>query len=408
MTAWSGERQSKDALSVHASSLSAETDPQATVGRGEGVTPTRVTLLTSRLTVGGAERVFAALARGFDPVRIVFSIVCLHELGAVGRELARDGINVRCVSLQSRTDLIGWWRLLRGLQQLRPDVLLSTDQPLSLLACRAARTLRLGGAHVVASHITDPADRRLRRRMTRTLVVAHADRIIALGETHRAFLVNDLRIPKRRIVVVPNGVKQTPTPGPQERARAQAFLEVPSSSPVVGVVAMLRPEKDHETLLRAAQVVVQEVPETRFVIVGEGPERPHLERLVAQLGLTDNVKLLGLRSDVRRILPAFDVLALTSTHVETLSLSVIEAMMAGKPVVATDVGSTRELVTDGQTGFLAPPRAYTYIAHRLLQVITDPAYARALGHAGRNVALRGYTERRMITEMTHVLESHRR
>jgi len=151
---------------------------------------------------------------------------------------------------------------------------------------------------------------------------------------------------------------------------------------VVGIVAVLRPEKDHVSLLRAARTVVDELPRARFLIIGDGPTRPQLEALCTELQLTPNVHFAGSRDDVARLLPAIDVFVLTSTS-ECFPISVLEAMACARPAVCSAVGGIPEVIKDGETGYLVPPKNPPQLAARLVNLLRDPQTARRMGTAAR-------------------------
>ncbi len=147
-------------------------------------------------------------------------------------------------------------------------------------------------------------------------------------------------------------------------------------------MAALRPEKNHELFLQAAALVRRELPETRFLVIGDGPRRPALESLARELLPAAAVRFLGTRRDVPELLALVDVVLLTS-HDEASPVSILEAMAAGKPVVATRVGSVGQTVLDGRTGYLVPPGSAGELARRTLELLQDAARAAALGRAGR-------------------------
>jgi glycosyltransferase involved in cell wall biosynthesis len=149
-------------------------------------------------------------------------------------------------------------------------------------------------------------------------------------------------------------------------------------------VAGFRAEKDHGSLLRAFATVVAEHPAARLRLVGDGPERPAAEALTRELGIEPSVEFLGDRDDVAELLAGSDVLVLASYAIENLPFAVLEAMAVGLPVVATDVGALAELVDDGVTGWLVPPRDTAALATALGRLVADPERARAMGRAGRD------------------------
>ena len=162
----------------------------------------------------------------------------------------------------------------------------------------------------------------------------------------------------------------------------RAELGIPETAPVIGSIANFKAAKDHGTLLRAAARVRQALPEARFLLVGQGPLEDQVRRLATQLGLEKTVIFGGFRTDVPRLVAAFDVFALSSTH-EGLPIALIEAMTLGRPVVATRVGGIPEVVTDGAQGVLVPPRDPEALADGLLRVLGDPQLRAGMAAAAR-------------------------
>jgi glycosyltransferase involved in cell wall biosynthesis len=165
-----------------------------------------------------------------------------------------------------------------------------------------------------------------------------------------------------------------------------------SMRPMVGALGRLTPQKGFDVLLRALVAL----PDVDALIVGEGPERPNLERLIDELGLGGRVRLPGSTEDPASLLRSIDALVLPSRF-EALPLAVLEAMHAGLPVVASDVGSVAEAVVDGETGLLVPAGDEAALAVAVRRVL-DPAVGRRMGAEGRRVAVARFTRERMVRD----------
>jgi glycosyltransferase involved in cell wall biosynthesis len=163
----------------------------------------------------------------------------------------------------------------------------------------------------------------------------------------------------------------------------------------VGIVAVLRPQKAHGVLVRAIASLAPAHPRLRLVVVGDGPEETKVRALVDELGIADRVHFTGLRSDVPDLLPGFDVSCLSSVH-EGAPLVVLESMAAGVPMVATDCGALRDLVADGEEGFIVPVGDESALASRLERLIVDPDVRRAMGERARARAEREYSIERTV------------
>ena len=166
-----------------------------------------------------------------------------------------------------------------------------------------------------------------------------------------------------------------------ERSRLRQELGIPIDAPLVGTLACLKPQKAPLDYVRVAARVLEHVPEARFFLAGDGELRANVEREVAQLGITARFHLLGWRRDVRALLAAADVIALTSLH-EGLPRAILQAMAAGKPVVASRVDGLPEAITEGKNGFLVEPRDLDAYCDRIAALLTDPARARVMGAEG--------------------------
>ena len=179
-------------------------------------------------------------------------------------------------------------------------------------------------------------------------------------------------INEKKIHVIHNGVnielfKKNPL---KNRERYRRSWGISNNSPTIGIVANLRPIKGIDVFLRAARLVKNEVPESRFIIVGDGAERDRLKGLCAELGLNDSVKFLGKREDIVQVLKALDI-GVLSSHSESLSNSVIEYLAAGLPVVCTDAGGCEEAVENGLNGFIVPIGDYHAMSESILKIIMD-------------------------------------
>jgi glycosyltransferase involved in cell wall biosynthesis len=172
------------------------------------------------------------------------------------------------------------------------------------------------------------------------------------------------------------------------------------------MVAALRPEKAHEVFLEAAKLLAASRDNLRFLVVGDGERRNELESMRSDLGLDRSVQFLGVRRDVAQLLQLADVLALPShPAVETLPLSVLEAMAAGVPVVATRVGSVPELITDGHTGLLIDPGDPPALAGAIAEVLDDPARSRSMADRAREVVAGRYSVETMVEGYAALFES---
>jgi len=231
-------------------------------------------------------------------------------------------------------------------------------------------------------------------------VLPLAWKTVVVGEDVGRFFTDRIRIAPKKLEIIHQGIAMTPTHSVDvSMIRAELKLD-PSAGPVIGHVARLTAAKDQETLLRAFARVVESRPTARLVMVGDGELRGRLVGLSAELGLGESVRFAGFRPDIQRLLPAFDLFVLSS-HEEGLPISLLEAMAAGRPVVATAVGCIPELVSSGERGLVVPPRHPEKLADAILKLFSDDSARARYAQAGK----RHVESRFSLSEMIHRYES---
>jgi glycosyltransferase involved in cell wall biosynthesis len=214
--------------------------------------------------------------------------------------------------------------------------------------------------------------------------------------------VDELGYPQDKIRIIYNGVDPALFDVNTDRGVLAEF-GFADGEPVVGILAALRPEKDHATLLRAARIVIDEVPRVRFLVIGDGATRPQLEALCSELKITPNVHFTGARGDVARLLRAIDVFALSSTT-ECFPIALLEAMASARPAVCTAVGGIPEMINHGESGYLVPPNDPQQLAARLVSLLSDPDTARRMGRSGRDRVAAEFGLDRSVAEAQGAIE----
>ena len=342
--------------------------------------PVRVLHVALTLNPGGTERLVVDLAAR-APAGIEAAVCCLDERGAWAADLEARGIAVHTLSREPGFHPGLGVELARLAGAQRIDVLHChqyTPFVYGVVAKLARPRLRLVFTEHGRLAAAPPSPR---RRLANAALSRAPGRFFAVSAELRRVLETE-GWPPGRLVVLPNGIDPGPLPAPGDRAAARATLGLPADAPVAGTAARLDPVKDLGTLLEAFAIVRATLPDARFVILGDGPERHALETARNRLGLGSSVLFAGHRSDVRQLLPGFDLYVNCSTY-EGVSLTILEAMAAGLAVVATSVGGTPEVVVDGETGLLVPPRRPDALATALVRGLGEGGLRRSLGERGR-------------------------
>lgn len=354
--------------------------------------PSRVCLLIGQLGLGGAEKQLVLLARGLSARGIRTHLLVLFDKGPREAELRESGVTV--VELGFRRPSSGrkpvaaniraFARLVAFLRKERPQVLQAFLMHAYVIAAPAARLARV--PVLVAGRRSLGFFKKGQRLMLllERIATRWTDYVVANAEAVAEDVRQDEGVPAAKLSVIPNGMP----PGEFEPAEP---AEIPTSLPVVLCVANLAPHKGHQHLLEACAALHRAGKPCTLVLIGDGSERDRLRRTAGRLGI--DARFLGSRTDVAGFLARADVVALPSLF-EGSSNAVMEAMAAGRPVVATAVGGTPELL-EGR-GVLVPPRDPAALARALHQVLDDQEAAAALGRRARAWALDNLTADVMV------------
>ncbi len=362
--------------------------------------PLGVMFAITSMPVGGAETLLVELVRRMDRQRFLPEVCCLKQPGPLGEVLQAE-VPLWSRLLAHKYDLRVLPRLVRLLRRRRTDAVITVGTGGDKMFWGRLAAW-LAGVPVICSalHSTGLPDRveRLNR-----LLEPITDAFIAVARPHAQFLAEHEGCPARKVRVIPNGVDvERFRPMPPSTALRDA-VRLPDKAPVAAIVAALRPEKNHRLFLQAAAAVLEQMPQARFLIVGDGPQRQALEHAAIELGIAPAVRFLGTRRDIPEILALCDVFVLSS-HMEANPVSILEAAACGKPVVATRVGSVPETVRDGKTGYLVPPGDAPALADRILRLFRSPAAARAMGQAGRQTVVKLWSIQNMVQGYQDLIE----
>jgi glycosyltransferase involved in cell wall biosynthesis len=294
-------------------------------------------------------------------------------------------------------------RLYRVMRQERPHVVHTHTAKAGFIGRLAARLARVPVVvHTFHGHVLhgyySPLKTHLLRRMEHGLARL-TDGVIAVSEQVKRDLVTYGVAAAEHIRVIPLGLELDPfLESDPCRGGFRRELQLNGVERLVGIVGRIFPIKNHRLFLEAAALVARENPAARFVVVGDGILRPEVERHAQESGIADRVIFTGWRRDLPGIYADLDVLAVTSNN-EGTPVSAIEAMAAGCPVVATNVGGLPDLIREGETGYLVPPGDAPAAATALLRVLRQPEIARRMGETARKSVRERFSSQRLITDM---------
>ena len=397
----------------------------------------RVVQLVATGSGGGAQEHVATLLAHLDRARFEVRVISLSDGSAVSRWRA-SGVETEVLSVTDEGRL--GHEVAARLADWRTQVVHGHMYLAELVGARAVRTLEVQGLPrpFLVNHIHSSRTRSTDDRERLTDLDPWVDHLIAVSEAIRAKLAAE-RPRRPRVSLIPNGVDTDRFHPAHGRGALSASLAIPPSARVVGCVARLEPEKGHETLLDAWPRVLEQIPDARLLIIGEGSLDMTLRQRATSLGLhwrsaadtpatassrvaasassaaaslvaasvhdrpAASIAFLGHRDDMPALTAALDVSVLPSRR-EAQGLAILEAMAVGRPVVATRVGGIPEMVRDGVSGLLVPSNDPVALAAAIVRLLQDRPLAQRLGVAGRELVRRHYQAEGMVSAISSVYE----
>jgi glycosyltransferase involved in cell wall biosynthesis len=350
--------------------------------------PLRIVHLIDSLSMGGAERMIVTFSRYLRREAFALEVCCLQEPGPLAKEVEAEGVSVTAMGQKNNYDPVAFPRLVRFLRRggfhLVHTHLFGADfwgRLASIFAGVPIRVSTIHSPYVDYQWKNFAADRTLAR---------WTDHFIAVSRTAMNFTINKVPIPPEKFTWIPNPVPAelfvNPAVSDEELDDFCATWSIDRGAPVIGTIGRLSEQKGHVYLVEAARHVIEQVPEAQFVIVGDGPKRSELEEDVRRLGLANRVIFVGVQQNPLICYRLFDLFVLSSLW-EGTPLVLIEAMMAGLPVVATSVDGVKETLVHEETGLLVPPKDPGALAQAMLLMLQDISLRSMLTKRARDVAV---------------------
>ena len=348
---------------------------------------------------GGAERIVAALATSLQQAgshNVVF--IPANGEGWLARELEGSGVAIEYFTIDRPLSPACARSLVDAFRRHRIDVAHSHEFSMAVYGAWASWRTRI--PHVITMHGVRYYNERLRRRLAMRAAIAVSDHVVAVSEPLAHAIANDLKVPSSKVMVLANGVRHRES----ERVTLREELHLSPDDRLIVAVGNLYPVKGHIHAIDALARLASRHPRTHLAISGRGDLEDDLRARAREQGLEDRVHLLGLRSDVPAVLAAADVFIQPSLS-EGLPLALLEAMFAGCPIVATDVGQVRVALANGDAGILVEPGNSHSLAAGLDRLLSDPSEARRLGNVAAVRAAGEYDLSRMVHRYAGLYEN---
>ena len=284
----------------------------------------------------------------------------------------------------------------------RPAILQVNSSRDSWIGAMAARLVRPRPKLLRIRHISAPLNRNL---MTRILYRHLFDMVVVTGgdKTRRELVERD-GLAAHRVAAFPIGLDvEYFRPAPPDRDLRLEFA-LPKGHLLVGLISYLRSYKGHEYFIEAARIISAQRDDVTFIIAGEGPEEQAIRTRIERLGLSSKIRLLGFRDDLLNVFRSCDVFASPSVEGDTIPQVLMQALAVGIPVVSTTVGSIPDVVIEGKTGFVVPPRDAGALAERIARLLDDATLRTRMGIEGRSLVQRSYSLEKMLDRMEGVYQ----
>ena len=372
-----------------------------------GAKTLRVALLMDTHNWAGTEAHIRDLALGLEAENVRVRVACpaTSPLAQKVREI--DG-RVFPVARRGGYDPASVATLRRALLRREIDIVHAHNGRTALMGVLAVRSARRGRC-ILTQHFLRPAhvgQSGPKARLSDALhgfVARNLAHTIAISQAVKAAMLERDEVVADKVSVVLNGLKAPVPDAATTRENKRALWQNDENGPLIVCVARLQREKDLDILIAAMEMVRAKCPNARCIIAGEGDERANLSAQIAALGMQDAIELAGFVESVADLMSVADVFALPSAA-EPFGLVLLEAMALGAPIVAVDAGGPPEIVVDGETGLLAPPRDADAMARAIIALVNDKSRAQKMGAAGRLRYEKGFTRERMARETRAVYE----
>lgn len=333
------------------------------------------------MNVAGAEKVVYDIVTGLGGT-FKFSVFCLESVGPLGEELMQKSVLVKALGRKPGIDFSLIKKLAQEIKKNKINIIHAHQYTpyfygvlAAILAGKCKVIFTEHGRHY-------PDERRPKRVIFNQILNIFTHSITGVSRFSTDSLVAYEAFSKRKMQVIYNGIRTELFDVGVDRDAKRKELGLNSEDKVIGIIARLQPVKDHAMLLRAFQRVCSQMPQAKLLVIGDGQLRQQLEILAQSLDIAQNTRFLGVRRDIPELLKILDVFVLSSLS-EATSVTLLETMAAGVPIVATRVGGTPEIVLEGKTGLLVPRQDDQAMSVALIEMLNNLNKAKEMGVAGK-------------------------
>lgn len=363
----------------------------------KGGEPRTVLHLISRLSIGGVENQLRLVCAHYDRSRFTPLVCCIREKDVIGKEIERGGTEVIALRRAHihRFDLSLVLEICRILKQRGVHILRTHQYEASLYGRLAALLAR---TPIIIPSFHNVYQRRKPHRERINRLLAHfSDRVVAVSECVKSDILRYDRIPAEKVRVISNGIDPAEFRGEIRGEQVRAALRLPPHSRILGTIGRMKIQKGHAFLIEAFAGLKQRMDDLQLLIVGDGPLRCDLQRKAEDLRIDKEVCFAGSRRNIYPLLSIMDLFVFPSLW-EGMPTTIVEAMAAERPVVASDIPPLREIIPSPDLGVLVPPGDAKSLEHALEQILKDEARSEKLGRLAREYVTSTFGIQRVVSQ----------
>ncbi|MBU1147284.1 MAG: glycosyltransferase [Candidatus Omnitrophica bacterium] len=367
----------------------------------------KILFLNSTLDIGGAEKMFCELVRHLDNTKFNKKVYCFYSPGTLGEGLISEGINLEHSLIRNRYDLVGIFKFFFMLKKEKADLLYIENSPLTLFwGFLFGKITKVPFMATVVHFMKKPSLLlRLKSGFVSRLILTRLDRVGVVSKAKMDSLTKEYRLRPEKVMLINNAIDIGAFTDIKDTNVLKKEIGIYKDEKIIGMVGRLVDEKAYDVFLRSAQKILNSVPESKFLVVGDGGERSALEGLAGKLGIREHVIFLGQRQDIAALVSLFDV-AVLSSRAESFPVVLLEYMAASRPVVATNVGDNSKIISDNESGLLVPPEDPEALAGAVIELLNNNEKAKKMGIAARKKAESRFYLKQMIDKMERFFLDH--
>lgn len=359
--------------------------------------------LVEELTIGGLERVLTTIVLNLNKEKYNVSVWCLREGGFFADRLVKEGIEVKILYLSSSRNPVSIYKLYKLFKIHKFDIIHTHAYSAGTIGRVSAF---LAGIPVIISHNHSVYDYYHKRyHFVEWFLSLITDRIICVSDIVNRFTNETQRINAGKLITIHNGIDSEYNVPEEKTARLRKEFGIPAEHSVICTVAHMEEHKGIKYLLESASLLLQSRNDVNFLIVGNGSLKEDLEKMCVVLNIKKEVIFAGERSDIPEILSLMDIFILPSLR-EGLGLSILEAMSYSKPVVATNVGGISEVVKDGISGILVPPKDPEALYSAIVDLLDDKEKQKTMGFSGKRICNERFSSKTMVGRIEELYDTY--